>query len=237
MSLALSTRALGAAPDLAAAALERARALGCRGLFLAWPWRLGAAAAQGLRAEGVEVAGAQVDLDPGAPAELAARLERALEEAARLRPAALVVDGIGAPAPLAAGVQTLARALHGPLKAGAPLAVRDGGGPGAWLAGEALEWLLSDLPGLGLWVDPARRHAGGEAAADGLDRAARRCAGVFVHARTEAGDGGHPQEAGVPWEEVAERLPTRVPWVLDLGASLSAEDARDALRYLRSLLG
>lgn len=241
MSVGLSTRSLG---DGVAAAplLARAQALDCRGLYLNWPWRVGEADLRTLRASGVQPLGGQVDL--AVNDALAARLGQASQLAGRMRLPALIVDVLHAQGSPADAAQSLARALHPLLREGVPLWLRDAADSGGLLAGESLQWILSDLPGLGLWVDPARRASAAgpgarglaAGAGDALDAVAGRCGGVFVHAWRDGVDGAHPEEGGVDWAQLAQRLPRRVPWILDLGPGLSQQDVGDALRYLRMLL-
>ncbi len=239
MSLGLSTRSLGDGVSVAPL-LARAQALDCRGLYLNWPWRVGEADMRALRAGGIQPLGGQIDLAMNAA--VAARLREASQLAGRLRLPALIVDVIHSQGSREEAAQSLARALPPLLREGVPLWLRDAAESGGLLAGDSLQWILSDLPGLGLWVDPARRAAArgptatGTAAGDALDAVAGRCGGVFVHARQDGADGGHPEEGGVDWAQLAQRLPRRVPWILDLGQGLAQRDVGDALRYLRMLL-
>jgi hypothetical protein len=139
-------------------------------------------------------------------------------------------------------VEQLARALHGPLVAGAPLAVVNGGSPTDLLHLTETGWLLDALPRLGLWLDPARAlrldaltpGAGPLAWADLL---AGRVTGVLVHGLGSDGAGhAHPEDRGPPWGRLGETLPQRVPWALDLSQRHDASDVRDAARFLEAAL-
>jgi hypothetical protein len=137
-------------------------------------------------------------------------------------------------------VEALARALFAPVRAGLPLAVGQAAGPHELLTLEALGWLLDALPRLTLWFDPARAlaasRAGTDAAPDAwADRFAGRVAGVSVHGLGSDGRGhAHPEDDGPPWSTLAASLPRRVPWTLDLSGNLSADDVREARRYLEA---
>ena len=153
-------------------------------------------------------------------------------EAARLRQA-------GA----AKGVEAAARALHGPLKEGVPLAVRNGDGLGDVLQSVETGWLLDALPGLSLWFDPARaeraaRLATGPALMPWLDAHAARVAGLAAHGLgSDLAGRAHPEDAGPDWGSLVASLPRRLTWVLDVSGTLSAADVRDAVRFLEAASG
>lgn len=135
------------------------------------------------------------------------------------------------------------RALYADLRAGVPLSVRPGAGPADLLGFEETGWLLGELRGLGLWLDPARatraqRLGWGPALDAWLDAYARRCTGVFVQGLGRDLDAGlHPAEGGLDWGHLARALPRRVPWVIDLAPSRSADALADAVALLRAALG
>jgi hypothetical protein len=59
-----------------------------------------------------------------------------------------------------------------------------------------------------------------------------------VHGLGSDGRGhAHPEDDGAPWGRLAESLPSRVPWALDLSARLGLSDVQDALRSLGAALG
>jgi hypothetical protein len=158
------------------------------------------------------------------------------EEAGALRAEAQRLREAGA----ARAVEAAARALHGPLKAGVPLAVRNGDGLAAVLQHVETGWLLDALPGLALWFDPARaeraaRLGNGPAVTAWLDAYGPRVGGVAAHG-LGSGLGGraHPADAGPDWGSLAASLPRRLTWVLDLSGSLAAADVRDAVRFLEA---
>jgi hypothetical protein len=231
VSVALAARPGEDGPALVA----RARALDQR------TWHLPAALPQPralqalLREKGLAVCslGSAADVTPGT-----------LACASALRVRAVVVAGVarGARSP-DADAEDLARALHAPLTAGVPLALRNGGDPTDLLDETVCGWLLEALPRLGLWFDPAAalraaRREGGAPLARWTDAWAGRTGGVFVHGLGAAGRGGaHPCEDGPPWTALRESLPGRVPWVLELDPACEEAHVRDALAWLRDLAG
>ena len=137
-----------------------------------------------------------------------------------------------------------ARALHRALGDGPPLAIRNGGrASDLLLHPDEVEWLLGDLPVLGLWFDPARalrawRLGLGPEPAAWADRLASRTTGVFVQGLgSDLAGHGHPEDGAADWGTLGRSLPHRVPWVLDVSHTLSAADVDDAIRYLRSAVG
>ncbi len=193
----------------------------------------GAREARGrLHAGGLSVTSVQTDR---------AGLEQALACGSALRARAIVVDGgvlDGADPEEAA--DRLVRALHGPLVAGAPLAIRNGPGADALIGFVATEWLLSELPRLALWFDPssalARQRAGvGTEVTGWIDAYGLRMGGLFVHGLGSDGRGGaHPTDDGADWPALWGALPRAAPRVLAMGPEHDDEALRDALRYLRS---
>ena len=142
------------------------------------------------------------------------------------------------------GADRAARALHRASADGAELAIRNGGrAADLLLQPDVVEWLLSDLPTLGLWFDPARAHRAwclglGPEPAAWADRFAGRTTGVFVHGLgSDLGGHGHPEDGAPDWGTLGRSLPHRVPWILDVTHTLSAADVEDAIRYLRAMVG
>lgn len=135
-------------------------------------------------------------------------------------------------------VEQIARALHGPLAQGVPLAVANGLGPEQVLGFTETGWLLDALPRLGLWLDPlgaeqARRQGWGPGGVAWTDAYGGRTVGALAHGAGSAGTGhAHPEDQGADWGSLGESLPRRLPWILDVTGSLSAADVRDAVRYL-----
>jgi len=197
--------------------------------------------AQGVRILGVSTAAPEGLSDPHVERALQA-LERAVLAASALRAETVVFEG-GSPEPggREEATERLARAVHGALRRGVPLAVRNGRGREDLLGFEETEWLLSELPGLGLHFDPARaeraaRRDEGPALTAWMDAYAGRCSGVFVHGLGRSGEGGaHPADDGPPWRTLVSSLPRRVPWILEPAETLSPAEVKDALHYLRSL--
>jgi hypothetical protein len=197
--------------------------------------------AAALRAHGVTVCG----VAPGADVAVEdAAIARAARRAAATKADALVLEG-GRVAGDDRGRATerAARVLHPFLGAGVPLAIRPGGAAEDLLGYEEVSWLLDALPRLGLWLDPARamalqRAGHGPAVSAWAEACAGRCTGVWVHGLGGDGKGGaHLRDDGPPWEQLAEMLPTRRPWVLDLAPDAGRDALRDALGDLRSVLG
>lgn len=177
------------------------------------------------------------------PGEAGARLA-ALERALRRHPAEAEAataraEGLALRAgPRERLVEQVARALHGPLREGVPLAVVPGDGAEHLLGLTETGWLLEALPRLMLWLDAARAERAarlglGPALTAWTDAWAGRTVGVLAH-----GLGGdlaghaHPEEDGPAWGSLGESLPRGLPWVLDVSGRLSAADVRDALRCL-----
>lgn len=106
-----------------------------------------------------------------------------------------------------------------------------------------MEWLLDDLPALGLFFDPARAQRAwrlglGPEPAAWADRLASRTVGVFVHGLgSDLAGHGHPEDGAADWGTLGRSLPHRVPWILDVTHALSAADVEDAIRYLRAMVG
>lgn len=234
MSIALSTRVFGhdVTPE---AVLEHLRRLDLRGVMLHRPVRRPAPWREVLRGAAVRCVGVQT---PTTPAE---RFAAGGSCAAILGGATLVIRAPELPAGSDREVMVgeLARSLHGPLTAGLPVAVTPGDAGPALLDAEALGWLLEDLPGLGVWLDPVavmRREAAGEGLGlvALLDRWAGRCRGTFVAGLGSDGSGGrHPEDVGADWSTLGELLPRGVPWVLDLDAKAVGDELDDAVRFLR----
>lgn len=236
MSWALSTRVFGPGltPDVLIAHL---RAHDVRGV--AFPraptrprqWR------SELSAAGVRCVGVQ------APAQDPEALASAVTACSALD-APLIVDAGALPDPAAheAAVAALARRLHAPLGEGAVVCVRPGDAGPAVLDETGLEWLLEDLPGLGLWLDPVavlRREAAGEGLGMDalLNRWVSRCRGTFVAGRGSDGRGGrHPEDSGADWSTLSALLPRGIPWVLDLAPEAAGEELEDAVRFLRTIV-
>ncbi len=169
-------------------------------------------------------------------------LDAACSNAAELAARAIVVEGgalEGEPSDVAA--DRLVRALHAPLAAGAPLALRNAAGPEDLLGVTEVEWLLSELPRLALWFDPARamarqRAGGGASLRTWIDAYADRCTGVFAHGLGRDGLGGaHPSDDGVDWAALCGAIPRSAPWVLAMDPETDDDTLRDAQSYLRSL--
>jgi len=206
--------------------------------------RRGAAvgAAARLRAPCVVVEGGDLGLEASRSLR---REESALLAALR---SGEVPDGADALAQRAAACEAVAdravRALHRAQADGVPLAIRNSGRVGDLLLGpDVVEWLLDDLPALGLFFDPAhalrawRLGLGPEPAA-WADRLASRTTGVFVHGLgSDLAGHGHPEDGAADWGTLGRSLPHRVPWVLDVTHTLSAADVEDAIRYLRAMVG
>ena len=187
-----------------------------------------------LHAGGLSITSLQTDL---------AGLETAVACGSALRVRAIVVDGgLLQGADPEAAADRLVRALHGPLVGGAPLAIRNGPGEDAVLGFVATEWLLSELPRLSLWFDPAaaeaRRRAGVGAEIPGwVDAYGTRMGGLFVHGLGSDGRGGaHPTDDGAEWPALWHALPPAAPRVLTMDAAHGDDAVRDALRYLRGLV-
>lgn len=172
-----------------------------------------------------------------------ANLEAALRCGSHLRARAIVIDGgVLAGADPEAAADGLVRALHGPLVAGAPLAIRNGAGEDALLGFVATEWLLSELPRLTLWFDPpaalARLRAGvGTQVAGWMDAYGTRMGGLFVHGLGSSGAGGaHPTDDGVAWDALSGALAPGLPRVLVMDPAHDDEAIRDGLRFTRAHL-
>ena len=194
----------------------------------------GAREARGhLHAGGLSVTSVQTDL---------AGLDHALACGSALRVRAVVVDGgmLDGEDPEAAA-DRIVRALHGPLVAGAPLAIRNGAGADAALGFVSTEWVLSELPRLALWFDPAgalaRLRAGvGTELTGWMDAYGLRMGGLFVHGLGSDGTGGaHPSDDGPDWGALLSGLPRSAPRVLAMDPSFDDDAIRDALRLIRSV--
>lgn len=135
-------------------------------------------------------------------------------------------------------IEQVARALHGPLAQGVPLAVANGLGPERLLGFTETGWLLDALPRLGLWLDPvaaeqAHRQGWGPSLVAWTDAYGGRTVGALAHGAGSAGTGhAHPEDQGADWGSLGATLPRRLPWILDVTGNLSAADVRDAVRYL-----
>lgn len=197
--------------------------------------------AAALKAPAVVVEGGRI---PGAAGARLADLEASLRKAAR-------GSGEDAAPWLAEGerlraerrdrlVEAAARALHGPLKDGVPLALRNGDGLDDLVGHAEIGWLLDALPRLAVWFDPARaqravRLTAAPALTAWTDAWASRAAGVVAHGLgSDLGGHAHPEDAGPDWGSLGASLPRRLTWVLDVSGSLSAADVRDAVRYLKA---
>lgn len=192
--------------ESADAVVEGARALDVRTVFLRSPIVRPRALRYALRANGVGVC--------GVGCEGLSALEPAAQAAASLRAGAVVVDAGPAAEEPEAAVDGLARGLHGPVRGGVPVAVRNG----PLLGREALGWLFEALPRVGFWFDPARVEGALEPWANAY---ARRATGVLL--------GRHPDAFG---RDLAEAWPLRVPWVLDVADAHEREDGIKALRAM-----
>lgn len=186
-----------------------------------------------LHAGGLSITSVQTDV---------AGLESALAAGSALRVRAVVVDAgpLGDEHPEAAA-DRIVRLLHGPLTAGAPLAIRNGMSDDAALGFVATEWVLSELPRLALWFDPAaafaRWRAGVGAELTGwMDAYGLRMGGMFVHGLGSDGTGGaHPADDAPDWADLFGGLPDAAPRVLAMDSSLDDDAVRDALRLVRSV--
>ena len=251
MSLALTSRwfAAGAGPEALIAGLK---AVGQPALVLHEPppqaarWREPLRAA-GVRIEAVRLAGVEGLAGAGAEVVGALKPGRVLVPGGALAPVPGSLLG-GPPSDeervahrkrvREAQVEVLARALHGPLGAGWPLAALHGTAGGDLLLLEETGWLLDALPRLGLWLDPVwllalERSATSPGPTAWADRFAGRVVGVFVHGLGSDGRGhAHPEDDGPAWGRLAASLPRWVPWALDLSGRLTAADVREALRYV-----
>lgn len=246
MTVSLSTAWMGAEPT-AEQLLQVAQALDVRAFHASEPPARAALLRAELKGGGVRI----LSVSPSTPAGLSdpdtaravAALEAAAQAASALKAECVVFEG-GSPEPggSEAATERVARAVHGLLGRGVPLAFRNGGGEHDLLGFQETEWLLSALPGLRLYFDPAHaeraaRQTDGPSLTAWMDAFAGRCAGVFVHGLGSSGAGGaHPADDGPPWSTLVSSLPTRVPWVLDPGADMGAADVEDALRFLRSVV-
>lgn len=238
MRLAFSTRGL-VDPSDPARILARAERLDARDVHLAQPVAHPRALRAALRSGGVDVCSVAVPLPAHEPA-FSSALAQAVTTAGRLRAGAVVVEGGARGEDREQSADRLVRSLHGPLRGGAPLVLRNRRRADDLLGIEELEWVRSELPELGFWFDPLSAWLEGEADGDGLvawlDRFSGAVGGVFVHgAGSDRTGGSHPTDGGPPWGTLVTALPARVPWVLDLGPALGDGDAEDAARYLRSL--
>jgi hypothetical protein len=197
--------------------------------------------ASALKAKAVVVEGGRF---PGPAGARLADLDRALarvargsgDDAAKAREESLRLRGVGRERL----VEGAARALHAALKDGVPLTVRNGDGLAALLGFEETGWLLSALPRLQLFFDPARaeraaRLATGPALVRWTDAHAARVAGVAAHGLgSDLAGRAHPEDAGPDWGSLGDTLPRGRTWVLDVSGTLSAADVRDAVRFLRA---
>jgi hypothetical protein len=242
MTLAFSTRGWGA--DVAPARIvAHAHALDVHDVHLSEPIPQAGTAFGQLRAGGVRVVSVAPAL-AGDEATFPQALAQAGVCASRVRARAVVVDGGRTGADREAAADGLVRSLHGPLRAGVPLALRNGADAQDLLGFEEIEWLLSEVPTLGFWFDPfaadqRHRMQAGPATQTWVDAYAGRVAGVFVHGGAGEGNrgGSHPTEGGPDWGTLVAALPRGVPWILDLDARLGVGDAADAVRWLRSSRG
>jgi len=266
LNLALASGWFAEGTTLARAA-RRTRDLGLETLALAVPGPVAPGRREDVRALGVAVCGvllggagaADDDFDRARPA--------AVQAASALRAPCLVVEGGGfdrrtardlakreasdAPAALALhrevreeAASRAARALWRAQAEGVPLALRNGGAAADLvLDPEVAEWLLDDLPALGLFLDPARalraRRLGlGPEPEVWADRFAARTRGVFVHGLgSDLAGGSHPEDVAPDWGTLSDALPRGAPWVIDVTHALSAADVEDVVRYLRSETG
>ena len=139
---------------------------------------------------------------------------------------------------VAPAVERAARALHGAVRAGVPVVVRNGRGAADALAFEETGWLLDALPRLGLAFDPT--HALrlnllglGPPAEAWAERFASRTAAVFAHGLGADREGGsHPEDEAPPWAVLREILPERAVRILDLDPTLSGAEVADAVRFV-----
>ena len=267
MKLALSSRWFAPGTSLETAA-RRTREFGLEHLVLHVPGAVAPGSREAARSVGVSVCAVVNDGNLDAAVALAStqrspfvvveggtfedeRVDRALrQEESALCNAVLRGDAPDATALLqrrAATVEEVAvraaRALHAALR-GTPLALRNAGtAADLLLEPTTLEWLLSDLPRLGFFFDPARalrahRLGLGPQPAAWADRFGSRTGGVFVHGLgSDLAGHSHPEDGAPEWRLLAEELPRGIPWILDLAPSLAPGDVEDAIRYVESAVG
>ncbi|MDA1194764.1 MAG: hypothetical protein O2894_06230 [Planctomycetota bacterium] len=136
-------------------------------------------------------------------------------------------------------VDRLVRLLHAHHASGARLAIRNGAGADDLLGFVETEWLLSELPRVALWFDPARavlqqRTAKGPMPQSWIDAYSDRLGGLFVQGLAASGaEGAHPEEGGLEWEAYESAVGRAAPRVLELDPRLGDEVVVDALRFLR----
>jgi hypothetical protein len=234
--------------------LATARSLDVRAVFFSAPVERAASWLAELKASGIQVCGVAPQGTAGAADETPSRFEAELGAAAtcasHLKAGAVVVEGgeVGGvseadrEAVREPAAERAVRALHAGLRGGVPLAIRPGGRPRDLLGFEETGWLLSELPALGLWLDPARavrahRRGCGSALEAWVDAYAGRCGGLFVQGLDADLRGGvHPAEGGIDWAPLAEVLPRGVPWVLDLARETTDDVLADAVSMMRAVL-
>jgi hypothetical protein len=178
----------------------------------------------------------------GTPIDAFAAAEAAL---APLKAEAVVVEGPhGAGEGRERDLEALLRALHGPLRRGVPVGVRNDEEQGC-LGFEEAGHVLDELRGVRLWFDPQRalRREASVPLERWAERYAGRTGGVFLHgalrgAGRDGGEGlGPPDDGALDWGTLATLLPRRVPWVLDLSAKVEEGAARRGALLARSLAG
>jgi hypothetical protein len=236
VSVAVSSRWFGPAVDPAAVA-ETLRRMDVRQVYALLAKGAPAPALLApLRSQGIHVVAVGTRGDAFAAAEAAL---------APLKASAVVVEGPhGGGESRERDLEALLRALHGPLRRGVPVGVRNDGEQGG-LGFEETGHVLDELPGVRLWFDPerARRRESAVPLERWADRYAGRTGGVFLHGALRGASGGGDEGLGPPddgaldWGTLAPLLPRRVPWVLDLSAKVDEGAARRGALLARSLAG
>jgi hypothetical protein len=240
LTLAIATRRLG----LRAGVEEWLRALeglGVRALRIDGLASPAAEVGVVLRARGVAVVGLRV---PPAEADVALQLADARGIASALRTRVVILSLSAAahqsPHGREAATEHVARALHGAQREGMPLALRYTAGGDDLLDMQMLEWLLGDLPTLGVWLDiPALEHA--HRANEGLalpalaETLGPRVRGLDIAGASDGAAGGaHPEDGGPDWSTLWEILPRDATRVLDVDPGPDGSRLREALAWLRA---
>jgi sugar phosphate isomerase/epimerase len=242
LSLSLASARLDDAGDRLAPAVEVARALGFQRVHASAPPPDVRAALQALDASGVSLTG--LDAPVGRTTEDA--LARAVASAAALRTRQVVLESprveAERPAAREAGVDALARALHGVLsrEPGLSVAVRNAAGERDLVGLVEAEWLLSELRRrpVGLWLVPWRAEAGpsGAKALDWADRFGSRLHGVALHGAPGPKGPDLPPAAGVDWVALGALLPARAARVLEVGPHVPDASVVEARRRFEESL-
>ena len=193
-----------------------------------------------LKARGVTAAAVRV---PPTEQDVAVSLAQIRDTASALR-ARLVLPSLSAAAyregDREAAAERVARALHGAQRDGMPLALRFSADGDDLLDLEMLEWLLGDLPALGVWLDVpalehAHRHAEGPALPALAEAFAPRVLGLDVAGAADGPAGGaHPKDGGPDWSTLWEILPRGASRVLDVDPGPDGSRLPEALAWLRA---